>query len=308
MAAIVAGSALRLLLLVLAFFWLPHVAGQDENQIAMIHPKIGRVKTVSYGASHIMYLLPNMELYGEGQNTFGQIGDGTTKTRTSPVLVFVNVSMMTAGSDHTVFLTTDGRAWAVGRNDVGQLGDGTRIHRRFPKQVMQNAISSSGGLKHSLFLKRDGSIWATGLNDDGQLCDGTRSQRISPVQVHGVPAGVLRVVAGGYHSLFVRNDSSIWACGQNTHGQLGDGSRLSTRRVINTGISNVTIEDVFAGDFYSTYKRPDGSLWSVGLYEEGNYHSKVAPTETLSSAARVQSERTFVPNAYFPLYDRSKVN
>ena len=64
-------------------------------------------------------------LWAWGRNTEGQLGDGTTTDRTSPVQVLDRVAAVSAGTGHTMAIKTDGTLWAWGSNGSGQLGDGT---------------------------------------------------------------------------------------------------------------------------------------------------------------------------------------
>ncbi len=68
---------------------------------------------------------------GWGLNSSGQLGDGTTIQRTTPVaaLDLTNVRGIVAGSNHSVALTGDGRVRTAGSNTSGQLGDGTTTNR-----------------------------------------------------------------------------------------------------------------------------------------------------------------------------------
>jgi hypothetical protein len=84
----------------------------------------------------------------------------------------------------------------------------------------------AAGSFHSLFLKSDGSLWGMGYNGDGALGDGTFNFDINqPEQI--VTSGVLVIAAGGLfedHSLFLKNDGSLWGMGDNGFGELGDGT------------------------------------------------------------------------------------
>ena len=130
-------------------------------------------------------------LWAMGQNHYGQLGDGTTSNRTTPVQVDSNVSSVTAGYYHSLYLKTyqspsgsyQANLWAMGRNNYGQLGDGTLTDRNTSVQIATNVSSVRAGNYHSLYVKTDGTLWAMGWNNYGQLGDGTSFSRVSPVKV-----------------------------------------------------------------------------------------------------------------------------
>lgn len=118
-------------------------------------------------------------------------------------------------------------AW--GEYRFGQLGDGTGtdsgtpIPVRLPPGTAVTAIAA--GNEHSLALTSTGTVLAWGNNSFGQLGDGTNTSRITPVTV-SLPPGttVTAIAAGRSHSLAVTSAGTALAWGNNSFGQLGDGT------------------------------------------------------------------------------------
>ena len=131
------------------------------------------------------------------------------------------------GRCHTLALKLDGTVWASGCNMNGQLGDGTLDERGRLIRVegVYGATSVSCGEYHSLALTSDGKLWGWGHNSMGQLGDATRhTQRLKPVSAYGLD-DIVMVDAGDNHTLALSKDGSVYAFGENLHGQLGTGDR-----------------------------------------------------------------------------------
>jgi alpha-tubulin suppressor-like RCC1 family protein len=77
-------------------------------------------------------------VYCWGNNTYGQLGDGTGTARLLPVQVpgFWGVKQLGAATSHTCALKTDGSMWCWGNNDYGQLGNGNMSNRATPTRVL----------------------------------------------------------------------------------------------------------------------------------------------------------------------------
>jgi hypothetical protein len=179
------------------------------------------VTAVAAGASHGLALDTDARLWAWGENSHGQLGDGTTTERQTPVQILTEVTAVAAGASHGLALDTDARLWAWGENTHGQLGDGTTKDSHTPLQVLTDVTVIAAGATHSLALQRDGSLWAWGENTHGQLGDGTATERSTPILVL---TDVTTVAAGARHSLARKTDGSLWAWGENAYGQLGDGT------------------------------------------------------------------------------------
>jgi alpha-tubulin suppressor-like RCC1 family protein len=258
------------------------------------------VTKLAAGEYHSLFLKSDGSLWGMGANAYGELGDGVSGatdpfgTNRPEQIVAGNVTAIAAGGAHSLFLKTNGSLWAMGYNAYGQLGDGTYMNANRPKQIVaSNVVAIAAGAFHSLFLKSDGSLWAMGYNINGQLGVGTYS-RGPPFDHSGISrprqivgSNITAIAAGGYHSLFIKSDGSLWVTGDNSYGQLGDdGNGVGTSRPKQVVAKGVTA--IAAGEHFSLFLKADGSLWGMGdnyygQLGESDNNSTNRPTQTMAS-------------------------
>jgi alpha-tubulin suppressor-like RCC1 family protein len=168
-----------------------------------------------------------------GYNGHAQLGDGTITSRILPTTVrlLTGATQISAGTEHTCVRITDGSARCWGRNANGQLGDGTMADRPTSVSVvgLDNVEQIDAGATHTCARRSDGTLRCWGANLSGQLGDGTRgttAMRLTPVTVLGITDAV-EVSAGGNQTC-MRSVGGVVRCwGDNTAGQLGDGTTTS---------------------------------------------------------------------------------
>jgi alpha-tubulin suppressor-like RCC1 family protein len=177
----------------------------------------------------------NGQAYCWGNNVYGQLGDGTTDIRMTPVAVLGGLRFRqvdAGGYAHSCGVTTDYRAYCWGWNSEGQLGDRTRTNRLTPVPVRGGLMfrQVSAGSSHTCALTYpDRSAYCWGSNNNGAngaLGDGTTTTRLVPVAVLG-GRQFRQVSAGHYHSCGVTLSYNAFCWGANFYGQLGDDTRTS---------------------------------------------------------------------------------
>jgi len=193
-------------------------------------PRRVKVVAISAGFGHSLAVASSGQVFAWGNNQRGQLGDGSTADRLTPVRVHLpagtKVTAVSAGAIFSLALTSTGRVLAWGLNHRGQLGIGMTTDRHLPVRVkLPRGVKVTGiaaGYAFGLAVTSAGKVFAWGNNDSGQLGDGTTSGSDIPVRVH-LPAGikVTAISAGADHSLALTAAGHVLAWGMNNFGQLG---------------------------------------------------------------------------------------
>ncbi len=222
-----------------------------------------------------------------GQNPYGQLGNGTTVSSTSPVQAALSeATQVSAGWRHGLAAKSDGTVSSWGYNGYGELGDGTTSDKITPITVpgLGGVSSVAAGGYHSLALESNGNVVAWGYNGNGELGDGTTAERNNPVAVINL-TNVIAIAAGENHSLALRRDGTVWAWGYNGYGQLGDGSTTSRTSAVQVlGLSNVV--SIAAGANHSLALKSDGTVWTWGFggYGQLGYGSTASTTRPVRAS------------------------
>jgi len=208
-----------------------------------------------------------------GYNAFGELGDGTTQNRSTPVDVLGlthPVVALSGGVEHTCAIDNAGAALCWGHNSLGQLGDGTNTDRATPVAVSglsADVAAISAGQLHSCAVTAAGAALCWGSNLSGELGDDTTTSRNVPAGVQSLANGVSRIAAGAFHSCALTAVGAVRCWGSNTHGQLGDATQIDRHRPVPvTNLSNATA--IAAGTEFGCAVLADGGVrcWGRGQY------------------------------------------
>jgi alpha-tubulin suppressor-like RCC1 family protein len=160
-------------------------------------------KQVSTGYNMSAAIKTDGTLWTWGKNAYGQLGDNTIITRSTPVTTFAggtNWKQVSTGYAHCAAIKTDGTLWTWGRGRDGQLGDNTTTNNiRTPVTTFAGGTNwkqLSCGSNHIAAIKTDGTLWTWGYGTYGLLGDNRTITRSTPVTTFAGGTNWKQVSAG----------------------------------------------------------------------------------------------------------------
>jgi alpha-tubulin suppressor-like RCC1 family protein len=194
------------------------------------------VAAIAAGDFHTCALMETGSVMCWGENENGQLGDGTSEARSTPVEVQLGEAVATgvaAGTAHSCASTTSGEVLCWGSNQYGQLGDGSED----PSRAVPGAVAEltegftvlAGKGDRTCVQGVDGMMYCWGQNKYGELGDGTHDVQPVPVLDSAVAEPVKVFGIGWSHTCGVMTDDTLFCWGWNFYGQLGEGSTANRR-------------------------------------------------------------------------------
>ena len=211
-------------------------------------------------------------IWGCGSNIYNQLCNEFVLSNPVSLTNFDNNTILTiaCGGLHTMIIKKDKTVWGCGNNSYGQLGIGNTNHKyEFTQCIgdINNAINVVCGNYFTIIIREDGSILGCGLNSYGQLGNGTIIDKLIFTECLGGINNVKKIACGQIHTMIIREDGTVWGCGDNNYGQLGIGiSGYETNKLIFTqcnGNINNAIE-ISCGSVHTMIIRDDHTVWGCG--------------------------------------------
>jgi hypothetical protein len=205
-------------------------------------------------------------------NTYGQLGNGTTTSSTTPVAVtaLANVTQLCAGIDYACALS-QGRVYCWGNNSNGQLGNGTTTNSSTPVQVssLANVESIACGGNHACAITNNlfATVQCWGYNGYGQLGNNSTADAHTPALANNLN-GIVQLAASQNGTCALRADGTLFCWGDNGEGAVGIGTfanALVPTKVALSGVQQVAAQfDTFC------VRRSDATVWCWGTDQYGD--------------------------------------
>jgi alpha-tubulin suppressor-like RCC1 family protein len=227
-----------------------NVAVQVMTVVNGLNVPLTSVIAVASGAFHNLALKKGGTVWAWGNGANGQLGNGLNNNSATAVEVMTSLNAplthviaIAGGALHSLALKADGKdstVWAWGDNGFGELGNPNFASSNLPVEVLtslnvplKSVTAIGGGDASSMALTSAGTVWTWGIGLFGHLGNGTNNLvQIVPVPVVtglNVPlSSVIAIASGLEHSAALKADGTVWTWGQNTDGELGNGTNTDS--------------------------------------------------------------------------------
>jgi len=251
------------------------VNGNNSTENVSVPVQIGTYnvyKTLINNTNTNGFVLENGTVYGWGSNGAGNYGIGTSVNASSPTVLSYNdfIQLELGGS---IGLKANNTLWTWGYNYAGARGQNNNQNTSMPVLVNSGSTKTvakvTSALRFGGYIANDRTGWAAGFNAFGALGNNNVTNRSSFTQVGLIHLQDMKfgIAHGLYHrSAQASYNDTLWACGQNSYGQLGTNKQVS----LSSPVQVLTDVNKFSCGWYTNAAiKNDGTLWTWGKNNAG---------------------------------------
>jgi hypothetical protein len=210
-----------------------------------------------------------------GANGYGQLGDNTTRIRSTPVTTFAGGprwKQVSTGPNHMAAVKTDGTLWVWGSNSSGVCGNSSG-----GGNILTPITTFAGGTNwkqvacgrfNTAAVKTDGTLWIWGSNNNTQLGHNAANNAFTPITTFAGGTNWNLVALGEAHTVAIKTDGTLWCWGRTVEGQCGNNSSIANLPVT-TFAGGTDWKQVSCGYRHTTAIKTDGTLWTWGRSYNG---------------------------------------
>ena len=225
----------------------------------------------------ILGLDKNGQVWGWGDNGYGQLGNSSIAIQRTPVSILGNKKtfcQITIGRNFSVGVDKSGGVWGWGYNKFGQLGNNTTAYVGTPisiKGSKKTFCQITIGSQNASGIDKYGQVWGWGYNNKGQAGNNLSNQIIfTPISIQGVKKTFCQIsVSYSYSTLGLDKNGQIWGWGYNNYGQLGINSLTAKCTPVSIQGAKKTFCQISSGKGHSAGIDKNGQIWGWGYNSFG---------------------------------------
>ena len=259
-------------------------------QVRVLPENIEIEPQVATNGSHTVTLKVDGTVWCYGNNTNGELGNGTTTYSDEPVqAIFPDgtvIIQVVAGENFSAALDSEGNVWTWGANDYYQLGNSTSRKETKPIKVegISNITKIAAGTYSVLAIDENKEVYGWGLNSNGELGIGSYTNKVSTPTKAKYIADVIDIAVGKNHSILLKTTGEVYVTGLNIYGQLGNNDTSIKKVDTFTKVENLSsVARISATDSANIVSTINGKVytWGLNIYGElglGDKVNKYEPT------------------------------
>jgi alpha-tubulin suppressor-like RCC1 family protein len=253
---------------------------------------------ISAGGNSSISLNSKGQVWGWGDNGWGQLGDNSTMSKNTPVSILGNKKtfcQINAGGNYTIGIDKTGQVWGWGYNGSGQLGNNSTTQRNTPVSILGNKktfCQITAGSQYTLGIDKTGQVWGWGWNGYGQLGINSTINRSTPVSILGNKKTFCQINAGNNHTIGIDKNGQVWGWGYNRFGQIGNNTTVSKRTPVSILGNKKTFCQIASGIYHSIGIDKNGQVWGWGYNGQGRLGDN-STTSRLTPVSILGVKKTF---------------